>query len=128
MRSFIRRSFYVEPPKAQSNPEEWNAWIKQDDMAAKQAKRAFTKSLKDYDISTMPSMSVRKINGRYQQVASLGFTENSSFAEPIEEAPQEVSLAKAQENLNKLTSRTHGKGHKTKRASIRAARKAKYRN
>lgn len=46
MSSFVEEAFYVEPPKPDASPEEWNQWIEAEKKAAAVAKRKHTMSLK----------------------------------------------------------------------------------
>lgn len=130
MKSFVRQDFYLPPPNKGASREEWLEWLAKDDAAATQARRQFSKSRKDKDVDTLPSMSVMKVGGVFKQVGHVGFVgdENHTRIEPVMEATQEVDVETARNRLNALSHRSHAKGnHQGRREAIRQARKAKYR-
>lgn len=131
-KSFVRESFYIQPPAKGASREDWVNWITADEQAATQARRLFNRSRKDRDVDTMPAMSVAKVGGVFKQVSAIGFVgegEGQSRTEPIAEATQEVEVEQARARLQGLTHRSHGRSnHKSRRQAIREARKAKYRN
>ena len=105
--TFVRKDFYIDPPTRNASVEEWNTWIKADSRKASAAKAQFTKSL---DFAEVPEEfqegSVRKVNGRWQQVAAVGFSgdveEGTCTVEPIVESVQEqqIILARMEKNRN----------------------------
>jgi hypothetical protein len=131
-KTFVRRSFYLEPPQKGATQEEWENWLKLDDQEAKTAKARFTRSRKSQQLEDTPAMNVSKVRGVYKQVPALGFVEQGESGgrfEPIIEAPQEALIDTARQVANALHRRGGSRQYrnKDKRAQIRLARKAKYR-
>ena len=114
MKSFVRSSFYVEPPTNQASVEEWQTWLQQDHKAVIQAKRAFTRSLKDRSYDDLPAMSVAKVGGVYRQVSAVGFSDGG--LEPSQQATQELDVEVLEARANKIRSRKP-KASKAKRNS-----------
>jgi len=129
--SFIRKSFYINPPTKNSSAEDWANWVEADEREARKAKSRFTRSRnKAEDVAELPHYSTRKVDGAYKQVVSIGFS-GEGEAGPTREARQEVNVDKARAILNTMTatSRSYGRNrNKAKRERIRQARKAKYQN
>lgn len=77
---FERQQFYINPPGENSSEEEWRIWQHRDDLKARAAKAAYTKSLERGDPSKeLPIYSTQsfpvKINGVYiQQDVTVGLS------------------------------------------------------
>ena len=98
MSSFVRAEMYVDPPAIGASVEEWNSWLKKDKAEAIKAKRAFTRSCVPGEMPTVMSDTIlRKVNGRWKQVAAVGCTgdEDSYSLEPMVAATQERSYDEA---------------------------------
>lgn len=129
-RSFVRKSFYINPPGVNASAEEWMAWQEKDDAAARAEKAKFTRARnKALDADTLPQYHTAKVNGRYKQVTSIAFSAEGE-TEPLFHARQEVDIDRARAALNTLhKSGGERKGrNKANRIKLRQARKAKYRN
>ena len=95
METFIRKSFYIDPPNKEADTKEWQAWLTADTKKAIQAKRAYTQSLQAGDLPDGMQASVtRKINGVWKSVVAIGFAgaEDNTTMEPAVEATQETDL------------------------------------
>lgn len=133
-KTFVRQSFYVPCPEKNANAEEWAAWQKADDAAARVAKAQFTKQRNKTacDLDKMPELGLAKVNGRYKQVTLMGFEDGGENefgqAVPVVEAKQDNQVDYVKQRSNSLTHRTHAKSnHRAKRQALREVRKAKYR-
>jgi hypothetical protein len=112
MKSFVRSSFYVQPPTNQASVKDWENWLTQDHKAAVQAKRAFTRSLKDRSYDDLPAMNTAKVNGVYKQVSAVGFSDGG--IDQIVQATQELDVEALEARANKIRSRK-SKPSKSKR-------------
>lgn len=96
--TFIRKSFYIDPPKNASEIE-WHAWLKADDKKAAVDKMQHTKSLEHGNIGDLPHFSTGTIKGgdgvHRQAAMAIGFAgdfENGNGQiTPIQKATQELS-------------------------------------
>lgn len=131
-RTFVRQSFYVQPPKSNASAEEWEDWMEKDNMAARTAKAKFTRAAnKAKDFDALPDFHTAKVNGRYKQVIAVGFVgqgEDGGSMEPIQSAQQELTIDEARKMILHKSGGTRKNRNKANRAKIRQARKAKYRN
>lgn len=127
--TFVRKDFYVDPPKAGASPEEWNTWLKKDKVAAAAAKRAFTKSQVHCDLpDSAQGTSIRKVGGVWKQSTAIGIVgggeEGEGHLEPVVNANQEREYI-----LARMGGTVRGVSHTRcggdKRAARRARRKAK---
>lgn len=92
MKTFVRKSFYVEPPPGDATIDEWHKWQEADKKAAIKAHRAYTLSMRTRDIpEAMQVNSMRKVGGVWRQATSIGFCGDAETGrlEPMEEATQE---------------------------------------
>lgn len=91
-RAFVRRDYYVEPPKSGASNDDWVAWLKADQAKARAHKAAWTKSQKHAEIPETPRV-VSKIGGVYRQSALVGFVggseDHAGQIEAVVEADQE---------------------------------------
>jgi hypothetical protein len=125
--TFVRESFYIDPPDRDASKEEWTAWIEKDNKAATNAKRAFTRTLEVCDIpETAQETSTRKVNGVWKSATNIGFVgnEDSGHLEPVLEPTQELDFSQARFNPR------HGdikalSGFNVKNRNRRRARKAR---
>jgi hypothetical protein len=125
--TFVRKDFYVEPPKKDASVEEWNSWLKKDKTAAAAAKRAFTKSQVQGDLpdSAQPT-AMRKINGVWKATTAIGFVGDveSGHLEPVvaENQERDYILARMGGTARGVS---HTKAGNEKRKLRRARRKAR---
>ena len=96
--SFVRKSFYIEPPGPDADPAAWEAWHKADALAARAAKAQHTKSLRHEEIPEyLQAKVVSKVGGVYRQSVNVGFVgsadDGTLGVEPAIEADQERSIA-----------------------------------
>ena len=75
--AFVRREYYVEPPKAGSPREVWEAWLREDAAKARAHKATWTKSQKHAEIPEVSPRVVSKIGGVYRQSSLVGFVGGS---------------------------------------------------
>ena len=92
--SFVRKSFYLEPPAKTATVEEWEVWQAADRQAAIQAKRAYTKAQAYGEApEALRPQTMVKVGGVWKQGALSGWTgsaEDGSLAvDPGVEATQE---------------------------------------
>jgi len=104
--TFVRKDFYVEPPKEGSSIANWNKWLVKDEKAAIVAKRQFTRSLVPCDLpESAQESSLRRINGVWKQTTSIGLSgsisDGTATLEPIVEATQEIDLIRASFEIKK---------------------------
>jgi len=72
--NFVRKDFYLDPPKKGAPVEEWNAWLEADRKAAIQAKRAYTLSQVHGELPEfLQPRTLSKVGGVYRQSAMVGF-------------------------------------------------------
>lgn len=71
--AFVRRDYYVEPPKAGSSATEWADWLKADSAKARAHKAQWTKAQKHAEIPEVSPRVVSKIGGVYRQSSLVGF-------------------------------------------------------
>jgi len=132
-KSFVRDSFYHQPPSRGASQEEWADWLQKDELAARAAKVKFNRNNRMQSIENTPDLNVMKIGGIYKQVPSLGFVGGEDGVigklEPIVEANQEKCVDQVKQSLNAIHRRggSHKYRNKAKRERIRLERKAKYR-
>lgn len=127
--TFVRKDFYIDPPKADAKPEEWTEWLKRDNAKAIAAKRAFTKAQSREDMpEAFQGTSIRKVGGVWKQSTSIGVVgggeEGQGHLEPIVAATQENDTDIARWDRKARCMQNHGKGNE-KRKARRARRKAK---
>ena len=73
-KTFVRRSFYINPPAKNATVKEWFAWRRQDERAALQAQYRFNQARKiTVDIDDVAETDVAKVDGVHKQVLSIGF-------------------------------------------------------
>lgn len=91
--TFVREAFYVNPPKHNATPAEWEEWMEKDRKAAIQAKRAYTRSQPACELpANAQGTTFRRVNGVWKQSTSIGFVgegEGNGHLEPMIEATQE---------------------------------------
>ena len=103
---FEEKMFYIEPPQADASLEQWDAWMRRDAAKRRGAKAAATRKLEYADTpDDLQESGMRKVNGRWQQCLSIGFTgsaeDESLQGEVAVEATQEreaVSLRMSRES------------------------------
>jgi hypothetical protein len=123
MSTFVRAEMYVEPPAKGASVQEWKEWLKKDKAEAIKAKRAYTKSCAPGELpQAMSDTILRKVNGRWKQVAAVGCTgdENSYSLEPMVDAIQERSYDEARFSVRaRGTSRQRSGSEKRKLRKLR---------
>ena len=128
--SFVRKAFYLPPPK-NANDKEWQEWVEKDEQRARIEKARFTRAFNKRNppsIDSLPEMGVAKVNGTYKQVVAVGFSGNGTTQiEPIVEAQQELLVDSFRQDKTHKSAGTR-KGRKSaRRANRRLAKKSKYR-
>ena len=128
--SFIRSSFYFEPPQANATREEWATWLAKDNKAAIAAKRAFNKAHSQGELPEIAeSTSTVKIGGVWKQSTAIGFvggaSEGEGHLEPVVDASQDrdYDVARFEHKPRGMTKLNNGCNIRKAR---RARRKAKY--
>jgi hypothetical protein len=126
--TFVRESFYIDPPTQTSTPEQWEEWIKQDNRQAAAAKRKYTKHQKHCELPDFAQgNTMRKIGGVWRQSTPIGFSgdiEAGGHLEPTVEASQEHDYIRAQ-LVGTIRGNKKLKNGGQKYKARRAARKAR---
>lgn len=129
--TFVRKDFYSTPPAPDATPEEWSTWSAADDLKARAAKAAYTKSLEHTETPEWLSAdSVSKSTGGvHRQSTAVGFigAEGDIRAERIDDAPLADSCAEHRAAIMRMEVTRHKRGvaSKAKSARRRANRKAR---
>ena len=129
---FVRKDFYIDPPKETATPKEWFEWAKKDDRKARAAKAAHTRSLEHSEVpEEFQSGAMMKVGGVWRQSVAIGFSgdadsEGGCNVQPIVESDQEkiAILHRLEMNRNKRGGTKSGKSAR-RRANRKANRKAK---
>lgn len=130
--TFVRKAFYVEPPR-NASVEEWQEWLKKDTRKATAAKAKHSRlanksALESGQVELPETSSTMKINGVYRQVTPIGFMgsaeEGTCTVEPIVSAAQEQEaiLMRMEKNRNLRGGSVNSKRERQK------ARRARKRN
>jgi len=132
--SFVRKDFYVNPPKTGASREEWEAWLEADAKAAASAKRAHTRASKDQPRELPESLAqgiVTKVNGVYRQSCLVGFTGDKEagtlamdVADPHANPHRDLSLGEMEGSRHHRGQRSKHRASRNRRQQ-RAARFAK---
>jgi hypothetical protein len=124
--TFVRKDFYIEPPKEDASPKEWAEWLKKDNRKAAAHKAAHTRTLEHAEAPEgMQAVGMRKVGGVWRQAVAVGFSgdaesENGCTVEPIVESTQEQAaiLHRMEQNRNVRGGKREGKSarrHKNKK-------------
>lgn len=93
--TFIRESFYLDPPKEGSSEKEWKDWINKDNRKAAAAKAKHTKSIQHEDVpEEFQQSSILKSNGVWRQSTAIGFGGSFEEGEGRLERPVEADQEK----------------------------------
>jgi hypothetical protein len=138
METFVRQSFYLEPPN-NASPEEWQEWLRQDNLKARGAKAAFTRSQKaqECDIPYLTgeglvreNLGLVKFNGVWSQSPAMfsGSAEDGTVQREVavESSQAREAILSRQEHPHRTGSRTRRGRAKSKRQRIRARKRSRY--
>ncbi len=133
--TFVRKDFYIEPPEKDASEEDWKTWLKADDKKSAIEKRKHTLSLEATEIpESFQETAMRKVNGVYRQVPSVGLVGSvddggGCRAEPAEEAKQAKVIIMADWKPNLRGSKSSGRNARriaAKKARTLAIEEEKY--
>jgi hypothetical protein len=136
--TFIRKDFYIEPPKKDAPVEEWNNWLEADKRKAAAAKAQHTKSLEQAEIPTWMGNSEvwqsggatdRVVNGVHTQGDMVGFTgdpeEGTCQTERVCPMPSPEALIDIKAALTDIAAKTNKRGGKRAGKSARRRKNKK---
>lgn len=105
--SFVRKDFYIQPPKADADPREWSAWLEADRKEAIKDRREYNKTIRPTERPEVyQETTMRRINGVWRQSTAIGISgspEDGVTLEPTVEATQERDYDRARFEV-------HGRG------------------
>lgn len=126
--TFIRKSFYIQPPSKDASAEEWAKWIKKDNRRAAAHKAQVTKSLAHADTpEEYAAGTTRKVNGVWKQVPNVGFSGGNGEDEPGEAQPVEEATQERTAIVVRMEEYRHKRGGSRKGKSARRHRNKKRR-
>ena len=130
--TFVRKSFYIQPPDENASLDDWKAWQIQDDKKASVEKRKHTMAQTPSDQpEDFQDTTMRKINGVWRMAPSVGLVgnaeEGSCRAEPITgPSPQAKIIILADWKEHKRGTRSKGRNARKARARKARAEEKKY--
>jgi hypothetical protein len=114
--TFVRESFYVDPPKKNASVEEWSTWLKADNAKAVSAKRSYTRSQSQCDMPDYQGTSFNKTDGVWRQSTTIGVVGDYKS--------QEVEIEQSKfEHSKRGTSPSNRRGRSEKHRNRRDRRK-----